>query len=434
MRRKQVNMQYVPTRTEPDPVIQRPSITVSLQEITQCLTNDNKSVSATSSKSSFNGSSAKQHLVDTNSALEAKTDVASGTEKQPDTKQIVKEMLDWKHKYHALENETQKQALQAEENAKRLEERFHLELAAAVEVHKAKIEEISEELQRLVAENQAFRNHLASHNIEPVTALIDTHMNNSYCIANEDMKFIKDAHQDALSSSNVTTDCTENLKYSIENTVQVVEYELNLLKIGYLVPRDELLSLAKDHHERSAGQFAKDTLMKAIPGLFVRRGSDRRKPKIITRSDNTDAASIRSVDTTYTTSSRTTIDTRISLKDNRRNSGEYIYTDDNGRMPKSSTTNSGLRSLLVNNHTNIDGGLETDDDASINESEDIMLSTPSPFVSQKHTPYVLRTGTEPPHGKQGGFGWTKRKNVLGPTDALPPSMSSSQSCPSHLHR
>jgi regulator of replication initiation timing len=50
---------------------------------------------------------------------------------------------------------------------KRLQEGFLLELTASVEVHKAKIEEISEELQRLVSENEAFRNQLAYYNIEP---------------------------------------------------------------------------------------------------------------------------------------------------------------------------------------------------------------------------------------------------------------------------
>ena len=50
---------------------------------------------------------------------------------------------------------------------KRLQEGFLLELTASVEVYKAKIEEISEELQRLVSENEAFRNQLAYYNIEP---------------------------------------------------------------------------------------------------------------------------------------------------------------------------------------------------------------------------------------------------------------------------
>jgi hypothetical protein len=40
MRRKQVNMQYVPTRMDPDPVNQRQSITDSLQEISHFLATD----------------------------------------------------------------------------------------------------------------------------------------------------------------------------------------------------------------------------------------------------------------------------------------------------------------------------------------------------------------------------------------------------------
>jgi regulator of replication initiation timing len=50
---------------------------------------------------------------------------------------------------------------------KRLQEGFLLELTASVEVYKAKIEEISEELQRLLSENEAFRNQLSHHDIEP---------------------------------------------------------------------------------------------------------------------------------------------------------------------------------------------------------------------------------------------------------------------------
>jgi aspartokinase len=53
------------------------------------------------------------------------------------------------------------------ENLKRLQENFRLELAAAIEAHVAKIEEISDEMQRLVSENEAFRKQLALNNIEP---------------------------------------------------------------------------------------------------------------------------------------------------------------------------------------------------------------------------------------------------------------------------
>jgi hypothetical protein len=197
------------------------------------------------------------------------------------------------------------------------------------------------------------------------------------------------------------------------------------------VPRDELIHLAKDHHERSAGQVAKDTLRKAIPGLFARKGSDRRKHRTMSRSDSIDSASIRSVDTTYTTSSRTTVDTRISLKESRRNTIEY---DDTARIPKSVTTNSGLRALLSHNHTNIERGMDTDDDESINDKDDVMSISSPTSISLSQTPYVLRSGVEAQNVKQGGLGWTKRKRVVVPTDALPPSLSVSQSCPSHLHR
>ncbi|KAI9284087.1 hypothetical protein BC943DRAFT_381361 [Umbelopsis sp. AD052] len=428
MRRKQVNMQYVPTRIDPDPVIQRPSITDSLQEISHFLATE--TTTNTLTDTSVNDHPCNQQDADeANSALEEKTDEVSGTEKKAETQQIVKEMLDWKHKYHALENESKKQAVQAEENVKRLQEGFLLELTASVEVHKAKIEEISEELQRLVSENEAFRNQLSYHNIEPATIPIDTPGFREYGATAEEMKYIKDAHQYAISSASETTEHTENLKSNIENTIQVVEYELNLLKVGYLVPRDELIHLAKDHHERSAGQVAKDTLMKAIPGLFARKGHDRRKHKTMSRSDSIDSASIRSVDTTYTTSSRTTVDTRISQRDSRRNTLEY---DENARIPKSATTNSGLRALLTQNYSNIDRGL--DDDESIKDTDDVMPVSPSSSISLSQPPYVLRSGAEAPNVKQGGLGWTKRKRVVVPTDALPPSISASQSCPSHLHR
>ncbi|CAO3679241.1 unnamed protein product [Umbelopsis ramanniana] len=341
-------------------------------------------------------------------------------------------MLDWKHKYHALENESQKQVAHAEENVKRLQEGFLLELTASVEVHKAKIEEISEELQRLVSENEAFRNQLAYYNIEPANIPIDTPGFRGYGATADEMQYIKDAHQNAISSASETTEHTENLKSNIENTIQVVEYELNLLKVGYLVPRDELIHLAKDHHERSAGQVAKDTLMKAIPGLFARKGSERRKHKTLSRSDSIDSASIRSVDTTNTTSSRTTVDTRKSLQESRRHQGE---NDDTARIPKSATTNSGLRALLIHNHSNIDVGLNTDDDESIKDKDDAMSILSSASISLSQTPYVLRSGGEVPNAKQGGLGWTKRKRVVVPTNAaLPPSLSASQSCPSHLHR
>lgn len=211
----------------------------------------------------------------------------------------------------------------------------------------------------------------------------------------------------------------------------MVEYELNLLKVGYLVPRDELIHLAKDHHERSAGQVAKDTLMKAIPGLFARKGSERRKHKSLSRSDSIDSASIRSVETMNTISSRTTVDTRKSLQESRRSHGE---PEDTARIPKSVTTNSGLRALLIHNHSHMDVGLTTDDDECVKDKDDAISISSSTSISVSQTPYVLRSGGEAPNAKQGGLGWTKRKRVVVPTNALPPSLSASQSCPSHLHR
>jgi hypothetical protein len=147
---------------------------------------------------------------------------------------LIKEMLDWKHKYHALENEKQKLAIHTEgivfndiiyyvviirlltnnapENVKRLEQGFRLELAAAVEAHVSKIEEISDELQRLASENEAFRKQLAMNNIEPgrisslsqmphissvlmpnfiVTTLLETGLDEHNGYTNDDIKFLK---------------------------------------------------------------------------------------------------------------------------------------------------------------------------------------------------------------------------------------------------
>jgi hypothetical protein len=54
MRRKQVNMQYVPTRIDPDHVIQRPSITDSLREISHFLATESTTAIDTLSNKSTN--------------------------------------------------------------------------------------------------------------------------------------------------------------------------------------------------------------------------------------------------------------------------------------------------------------------------------------------------------------------------------------------
>jgi hypothetical protein len=225
---------------------------------------------------------------------------------------------------------------------------------------------------------------------------------------------------------------------------------LNLLKVGHLVPKEELLSLAREHHERSAGQVAKDTLLKALPNLFARGKSDRRKSKALSRTDSMDSASIRSCETT---SSRGTVDNRRSSIDNRRNSFEYQYTEDATRIPKSATTNSGLRALLLNGLSDLDISAEEEGYKASRDSNEKIPTPVSPMVSQM-TPYILRQSkklaapagialerSDPentvPEGlntKQAGGAWTKRKRVAVPMDALPPALSASQSCPSHLHR
>jgi hypothetical protein len=233
----------------------------------------------------------------------------------------------------------------------------------------------------------------------------------------------------------------------LQNTVQAIDFELNLLKVGNLVPKDELVALAREHHERTAGQVAKDTILKAIPNLFTRGKSDRRKSKALSRTDSIDNASIRSYETT---SSRGVTDRRSSL-DSSRFSCEYQYMEEVARIPKSTATNNGFRARLTTNLTDVDINLDTED-------EDEKVPTPTtPVLSQMRPPYVLRQpskkisiasgvmpepqdmdkivpGVDGLNARPSGIAWTKRKRIAVPIDALPPSLSSSQSCPSHLHR
>jgi hypothetical protein len=50
---------------------------------------------------------------------------------------------------------------------KKREEAFQLELATEIAAHSAKIEEFSDEIRRLVTENEARRGQLAAKNMEP---------------------------------------------------------------------------------------------------------------------------------------------------------------------------------------------------------------------------------------------------------------------------
>lgn len=233
----------------------------------------------------------------------------------------------------------------------------------------------------------------------------------------------------------------------MQNTIQAIDFELNLLKVGNLVPKDELVALAREHHERTAGQVAKDTILKAIPNLFTRGKSDRRKSKALTRTDSIDNASIKSYETT---SSRGVTDRRPSL-DSSRFSCEYQYMEDVARASKSAATDNGFRARLTTNLTDVDINLDAED-------EDEKVPTPTtPVLSQMRPPYVLRQhskktsivsgvmpepqdmdkivpGVDGLNARPSGIAWTKRKRIAVPINALPPSLSSSQSCPSHLHR
>ncbi|CAM0141887.1 unnamed protein product [Umbelopsis sp. WA50703] len=359
-------------------------------------------------------------------------------EEKKDENEITKEMLNWKHKFHAVENEKQKLVAQTEEKMKKREEAFQLELATEIAAHSAKIEEFSDEIRRLVTENEAIRGQLAAKNMEPTTALLDSELNENNDYANADRRFIKDAHRSAISSVNDTTDMVESLKTNIENTVQAIDFELGLLKVGHLVPREELAALARGQ-ERSASQIAKDTFKRALPGLFVRSKSDRRRSKGgSSRVDNSDAASIKSCDTA---SSTKTADTRWSALDNRQPGGEYLYSEEIYKLPKSATVTSGLRTLLSSNQLAFDDNEETEAEVGLHDFHD---EPREELWNQTQTPYILRHpkdsdnitplgGVEMANAKQNSIAWTKRKRVV-PINALPPIMSTSQSHPTHLHR
>lgn len=204
-----------------------------------------------------------------------------------------------------------------------------------------------------------------------------------------------------------------------------------------MVPRDELAALAREQ-ERSASQMARDTFKRALPGLFVRNKSDRRKSKgSSSRVDNSDAASIRSCDTA---SSVKTADTRWSVLDSRQAVGDCLLSEEVQKMPKSATVASGLRSLLSSNQTTFDDNEGMDQDEELHEMH---YKLKEQISNQTQTPYILRHskdsdnipsgGVETLTAKQNDVAWTKRKRVV-PINALPPIMSTSQSHPSHLHR
>ncbi|KAJ2961512.1 hypothetical protein NQZ79_g3265 [Umbelopsis isabellina] len=383
-------MVYVPPQEQSKPISRSESIKDTLKEFTHLLSAElpsDKYVSLGNETSMKSCSIQEKPAVSSAIKRQLKKGVDDAAKSQNDANEIMKEMLNWKHKYHALENEKQKLVTQTEEKMKKREEAFQVELAAEAAAHLAKMEEFSDEIQRLVTENEALRRQLAAQNIEPI---------------------------------------------------QAIDFELSLLKVGHMVPRDELAALAREQ-ERSASQMARDTFRRALPGLFVRNKSDRRKSKSgSSRVDNSDTASIRSCDTT---SSTRTADTRLSVLDSRQSVGECLLSDEIPKMPKSATIASGLRSLLSSNQSTFD---DNDEMGLEDEINDIHYKLKEQVSNQTQTPYILRHSKEPDnimplggvetlHGKQNDVAWTKRKRVV-PINALPPIMSTSQSHPSHLQR
>ncbi|KAG2174432.1 hypothetical protein INT43_004455 [Umbelopsis isabellina] len=391
MRRKEVNMVYVRPQEQTKSISRSESIKDTLKEFTHLLSAEIPSDKCVSLGNETN--------VKSSSIQEKPAGVDDAPKSQNDANEITKEMLNWKHKYHALENEKQKLATQTEEKMKKREEVFQVELAAEAAAYSAKMKEFSDEIQRLVTENEALRKQLAANNIDPTTTLLDSDLNENDDYANSDR---------------------------------------NLLKVGHMVPRDELVALAREQ-ERSASQMARDTFRRALPGLFVRNKSDRRKSKGgSSRVDNSDTASIRSCDTT---SSIKTADTRWSVLDSRQSAGECLLSDEVPKMPKSATIASGLRSLISSNQSTFDDNEEVGLE---DELHDINYKLKEQISNQTQTPYILRHSKDPdnmmpPGGietlpaKQNDVAWTKRKRVV-PINALPPIMSTSQSHPSHLHR
>ncbi|KAK9763329.1 hypothetical protein K7432_010099 [Basidiobolus ranarum] len=144
---------------------------------------------------------------------------------EKEKRQIMLDRKTWKKRCIRAETEQTTQALEFEDKAQRLKERYHLDLEKLRSLHQERCEDLSSQVAQLTQITQAYKNQLLEHGIEPTSLSSD---NNTL---DEDRKFIEKRYKKVRQGRKQVQEEEQELDPTVEYLIQALGYEFNSQRV-----------------------------------------------------------------------------------------------------------------------------------------------------------------------------------------------------------